>query len=141
MAARCSADGPSAASYRALERSSTELHPIQLGRERTIAPLPAGRWTKARVLIPAFGHVFRSGSQLRLAINTPGGDQATWSYELLDLPAARSTGSDWWRDRFVGRAPLVPGQSVPAPLPPCPSLRGQPCRPAPAIANVVVPAS
>ena len=129
------------ASYRALERGSTELHPIQLGRERGIAPLPAGQWTSARVLIPAFGHVFRPGSRVRLAINTPGGDQATWAYELLDLPAGT--------EHLLGvggpaassvALPLVPGQVVPVALPPCPSLRGQPCRPAPAIANAVRPA-
>ena len=76
-----------------------------------------------------------------LAINTPGGDQATWAYELLDLPAGTEhrIGTGGVAASSVA-LPLVPGQAVPVALPPCPSLRGQPCRPAPAIANVVVPA-
>ncbi|MGF2075669.1 CocE/NonD family hydrolase C-terminal non-catalytic domain-containing protein, partial [Enterococcus casseliflavus] len=62
------------ASYRALEPESTELLPLHLGREADVTLLPGG-WTKVRVLIPAFGHVFRAGSSIRLAVNTPGGDQ------------------------------------------------------------------
>ena len=130
------------ASYRALERSSTELHPIQLGRERGIAPLPAGQWTKARVLIPAFGHVFRPGSRVRLAINTPGGDQATWSYELLDLPAGTEhlLGTGGAAASSVA-LPLVPGQVGPGAAPTVPVAARPAVPPAPAIANVVVPAS
>lgn len=124
-------------SYRALESDSTELHPTHLGREADIAPLPSGRWTKVRVLMPAFGHAFRAGSRVRIAVNTPGGDQPTWSYALLPVdPAVR---------HLVGTAgvaassvalPVLDGLSVTTPLPACPSLRGQPCRPTPAIANV-----
>ncbi len=126
------------ASYRALEPESTELHPVQLGREDGIAPLRPGAWTKVRVLVPAFGHVFRPGSRIRVAVNTPGGDQASWAYELLDLDATT--------EHLIGTGgvapsslalPVLAGVRVTTPLPRCPSLRGQPCRPTQPIDNVV----
>lgn len=128
------------ASVRALEPTSTELHPVQLGREATVAPLPAGEWTSVRVLVPAFGHAFRAGSKVRLTVNVPGGDQATWAYELLDLPEGTQ--------HLIGTGgvaassvvlPVLAGVAPPTGLPACPSLRGQPCRPTPPIDNVVVP--
>jgi predicted acyl esterase len=126
------------ASYRALEADSTELHPTHLGREDGIAPLPSGEWTKVRVLVPAFGHAFRAGSRIRIAVNTPGGDQPTWSYELLAVDASvrHLVGTGGAAASSVA-LPVLEGRRVTTPLPACPSLRGQPCRPAPAIANVL----
>lgn len=127
------------ASYRALDAGSTVLHPTHLGREADIAPLPAGQWTKVRVLMPAFGHAFRAGSRIRIAVNTPGGDQPTWSYELLAVDPATEhlVGTGGVAPSSVA-LPVLDGVQVTTPLPPCPSLRGQPCRPAHAIANVQV---
>ncbi|MGK2930980.1 MAG: CocE/NonD family hydrolase C-terminal non-catalytic domain-containing protein, partial [Acidimicrobiales bacterium] len=126
-------------SYRALEPESTELHPVQLGREADIAPLPSGEWTEMRVAIPAFGHVFRQGSKVRITVNTPGGDQARWSYAnlVVDPDTENLIGTGGIAPSSVA-LPVLEGAHVPSPLPPCPSLRGQPCRDAPAISNVVV---
>lgn len=125
------------ASYRALEPTSSVLHPVQLGREADIAPLPGG-WTKVRVLMPAFGHVFRAGSSIRIAVNSPGGDQPTWAYESLALdPAIRHLIGTGGVAASSVALPVLSGLDVPTPLPACPSLRGQPCRPIPPIANVV----
>jgi predicted acyl esterase len=125
-------------SYRSLEPGSTALHPIHLGREADVAPLPAGTWTKVRVLVPAFGHAFRAGSRIRIAVNTPGGDQPTWAYELLPTsPGTRHLVGTGGVAASSVALPVVSGVPVPTALPPCPSLRGQPCRSAPAIVNVV----
>lgn len=125
------------ASYRALEAESTELRPIHLGREAGVLPLPTGQWTKVRILVPAFGHAFRAGSKVRLAVNTPGGDQPTWSYELLAVdPSVRHGVGTGGAVASSVALPVLAGLDVPTALPPCPSLRGQPCRTARVISNV-----
>ena len=126
------------ASYRALDDSSTELQPVQYGREDTWAPLVPDRWTEVRVQIPSFAHAFRAGSSIRLTVNTPGGDTARWEFEL-DGPGAEAT---HLISTGVNRPssvvlPVVEGWAPSTPPPPC-RLRGQPCRPTPAIANEVV---
>jgi uncharacterized protein len=129
-------------SYRALEPGSTELHPVQLGREDDVAPLPSGEWTEVRILLPAFGHVFRPGSRIRITVDTPGGDQASWAYSELDVSADTRNllGTGGAVASSVALPVLDPAPDA-TPLPPCPSLRGQPCRPAPAIDNLTAPAS
>ena len=128
------------ASYRHVDRrESTELQPVQYGRERTYRPLVPGRWTRVRIQIPAFAHAFRAGSSIRITINTPGGDHARWEFEL-DGPGAEAThliGTGGARTSSVA-LPLVPGLGPTTPLPACGSLRGQPCRPAPPIDQLVV---
>ena len=129
------------ASYRWVDQqSSTELYPVQYGRERHYRPLRPGQWTQVRIQIPAFAHTFRAGSAIRLTINTPGGDTAEWEFEL-DGPGAEAThviGTGKARASSVA-LPVIDAMSAPTALPGCNALRGQPCRPAPPIDNVVVP--
>jgi uncharacterized protein len=117
------------ASQRALAADSSELWPSHTHLEPETAPLSPGEWVSVRVGIPAFAHVFRAGSRVRLTIDTPGGSRAEWRFRLKPYPAATRN--------FVRASvehassvvfPLIPGLSVPAGLPTCPSLRGQPCR-------------
>lgn len=125
--------------YRREDPSSTELHPIQYGREENIVPLTPGVWSYGRIQIPAFAHAFRAGSSIRLTVNTPGGDTARWEFEL-DGPGAEAThviGTGEGHQSSVA-FPVVKGLVPPTPLPACDSLRGQPCRTAPPIENVVV---
>ena len=71
-------------------------------------------------------------------MNTPGGDQPTWAYELLDLdPATRHLIGTGGIAASSVALPVVSSVEVSTPLPACPSLRGQPCRATPPIANVV----
>lgn len=124
------------ASYRALSGDSTDLSPRPTYLERDNAPLPSGEWTLVRVEIAPFAHAFRAGSRVRLIVDTPGGSRAEWRFRTLEQ------GSDT-RHRIAVSAdhassialPIIPGAKVPTAQPPCPSLRGQPCRSYASLAN------
>ena len=127
--------------YRNLDRSSTRLQPVQYGYEEDFALIEPGEWSYGRVQIPAFAHAFREGSSIRLSVNTPGGDTARWEFEL-DGPGAEAThviGTGAGHQSSIV-LPIVRGLDVPTELPACNSLRGQPCREAPPIENLVVDA-
>ena len=116
------------ASQRALdERRSTVLQPHPTQREADAAPLEPGRFTPVRVEVAPFAHAFRVGSRIRVTISAPGGDSPAWRFTPLpggqDNAVARSEGRP---SALV--LPLVPGAAPRTGLPPCPSLRGQPCR-------------
>lgn len=95
--------------------------------------LVPGKFIEVKVPIFPVAHALRKGSKLRVQINTPGRDLPLWAFDNLDFgqPDAKE---------IVGRGgdqasslvlPVLPAGSVPVPAdrPPCPSLRGQPCRP------------
>jgi len=117
------------ASQRRLAPASTELEPRQSHAEADAEPLPHRRFTLARVALFPFGHVFRAGSQIRISVQAPGGNRPRWSFDALPASGkvvneiARSTAH---ASRVV--LPVVDGIQVGSRLPPCPSLRGQPCR-------------
>jgi uncharacterized protein len=114
---------------RELAGTSTLLEPVPTLRKADVAPLPKGRWTKVTVPLYYEGHVYRSGSRIRITIAAPGGDQPIWAFAntsprgpaTVQLAYSRKTPS-----RLI--LPVVPGISVPTGLPPCPGLRGEPCR-------------
>jgi predicted acyl esterase len=118
------------ASHRRLDpRRSTKLEPRPTHLEADAAPLRPGRFEKMRVGLFASAHVFRAGSRIRLSVAAPGGDRTRWAFdtpatggqvldEIARTPARPS--------RLV--LPVVPGVVPPPDLPPCPGLRGQPCR-------------
>jgi len=119
------------ASARAVDEAwSTELRPIFDGREETIRPLPPGEPSLARVQIPSFAHVFRAGSRIRLVVGAPGGDRSQWTFDALPAEGDQRNvieRSAAHPSRIV--LPVIPDvDGVPANLPPCPSLRAQPCR-------------
>jgi hypothetical protein len=105
-------------------RKSTPLAPVLSLRRRDAAPLPKGRF--ARITVPLYyqGHVYRAGSRLRVTISAPGGDQPIWAFART-RPAGIAT-IRVAAPRLV--LPVVAGVSVPTGLPPCPGLRGEPCR-------------
>jgi len=97
--------------------------------EADFAPVPPGEWVRADVEIPAFAHPFRAGSRLRMVVSSPGRDHGTWLFE----PPQYAGTPEFHLGRGGNRASridlmVVPGVEVPAELPPCPGLRGQPCR-------------
>jgi hypothetical protein len=117
------------ASERKLAPGSSLLEPQLSLRRRDVAPLPLGRFTEVVVPLYYEGHVYRAGSRIRITISAPGGDQPTWGFASL-VPRGRAkvvvAHSEAMPSRLV--LPVVPGVNVPTGLPPCPSLRGEPCR-------------
>ena len=105
-------------------------------READDQPLPPDRYVKISVPLYYQGHVYRAGSRIRLLISAPGGDQPVWSFSRLS-PAGPTPVSLAYSSKMRSRLvlPVVGGVDVPTPLPPCPSLRGEPCRTYQPIAN------
>src|SRR5204862_4448814 len=53
-------------------RKSTLLAPVLSLRRSDAAPLPKGRWTEVTVPLYYQGHVYRTGSRIRITIAAPG---------------------------------------------------------------------
>ena len=119
------------AQFRALTQESTELWPEPSLLQSDVAPLVPHTWQKVRVAIAGFGHAFRKGSRVRITIDTPGDSRADWRFDLQTY--AHPVTYDVAHSAAYPSSVLLPaieGAVVPsaAVLPPCPSLRGQPCR-------------
>jgi putative CocE/NonD family hydrolase len=114
----------------------TLFEPAPSLRRRDAKPLPKGRF--ARIDLPLYyqGHVYRAGSRLRMIVSAAGGDQPVWAFgRARPRGRARVTlarGSDHPSRLLL---PVVPGITAATPLPACPGLRGQPCRPYVPLAN------
>ena len=95
--------------------------------------LPRGEFTEVRVPIFPVATALRKGSRLRVQINTPGRDLPLWFFETSsfgDDNTQYAIGRGGDRASSILLPTLSPGTvTVPAPRPPCPSLRGQVCRP------------
>jgi predicted acyl esterase len=121
---------------------STLLEPVPSLRAADVAPLPRGRYSEVTVPLYFEGHAYRRGSRIRLTISAPGGDQPVWAFAetqplrpaTVTIAAGRSMPS-----RLI--LPVVPGLRVPTGLPPCPGLRGEPCRTYTPYADHTVPVS
>jgi hypothetical protein len=118
------------ASHRKIDRkTSSKLEPRPTHLERDASPLPFGKFTKVRVGLFAVAHVFRKGSRIRIGIEAPGGDRTRWTFDTpltggaVENQIARTQDQP---SRIV--LPIVPGVVAPTALPPCPGLRGEPCR-------------
>jgi uncharacterized protein len=123
-------DGWLRASERKLDpRKSTLLAPVPTLRRADVRPLPKGRFTELIVPLYYEGHVFRAGSRIRITVAAPGGDQPVWAFGQT-VPAGNATLSIAHSPQMPSRLilPVVPGVRVPTGLPPCPGLRGEPCR-------------
>ncbi len=118
------------ASRRKLTPGSSLLAPAPTFRRADVQSLPKGKF--ALVTIPLYyeGHAYRKGSRIRVILSAPSGDNPIWAFRNT-VP---SSGTD---KIFIAHSPsmpsrlvlpLVPGVSVPTGLPPCPGLRGEPCR-------------
>jgi uncharacterized protein len=98
--------------------------------------MPRGRFVE--VVIPLYyeGHVYRAGSRIRVTIAAPNGTQPVWSFRHTKPTGTARVSVIFSRGRPSSLVlPVVGGVSVPTGLPPCPSLRDEPCRSYVLIAN------
>jgi len=82
-----------------------------------------------RIPILPFAHVFRAGDRIRVVVSAPGGDRPAWAFatpatdgRVVDTV---SLGGPQPSALVLG---VVAGVVPTDPPPPCPSLRGEPCR-------------
>ena len=132
------------ASERALSKStadflgvaSTATDPVASLTTAAAAPMPAGEFVK--VVIPLYdeGHAYRAGSRIRVTISAPNGTQPVWSFSQTQ-PSGTATVSIARSASMPSSVvlPVAAGVTVPTPLPACPSLRNEPCRPYQPITN------
>jgi uncharacterized protein len=115
---------------RKLDRAkSTRLAPVLSLRARDVAPLPADRFAKVTIPLYYQGHAYRAGSRIRVRISAPNGDQPIWAFKEA-RPKGKAKVAIGYGKGTPSRLllPVVPGVEVPTELPPCPGLRGEPCR-------------
>jgi predicted acyl esterase len=125
------------ASHRALdEAASSELRPVQTHALADATPLPGTpqEMVMARVELFPFAHVFRAGSRVRLLVDAPGNSRPHWRFDVLDTNDGTTVSVGRGGDRAsrivlpVVTLSSAAAAAIPEAAPPCPALRGQPCR-------------
>jgi predicted acyl esterase len=111
-------------------RKSTLLEPVLSLRKKHAKPWPRRRFAKVTIPLYYQGHAYRAGSRIRVTISAPNGDQPVWAFAEARprKGSARVAIAHSPRRPSELVLPVVPGVEVPDELPPCPGLRGQPCR-------------
>jgi hypothetical protein len=108
---------------------STLLEPVLSLRASDVSPMPVNKYVEVTIPLYYEGHVYRAGSRIRVTITAPNGDQPIWAFSEAN-PSGTATVAIA-RSRQMPSSlilPVVPGVTVPTGLPPCPGLRGEPCR-------------
>jgi predicted acyl esterase len=117
-------------SERKLDRAkSTPLEPVLSLRKRDVSPVPRDRFVPVTIPLYYEGHAYRAGSRIRLTIAAPNGTQPIWAFDHA-RPRGKAKVAIAYSKKMPSRLllPVVPGVEVPTGLPPCPGLRGEPCR-------------
>jgi predicted acyl esterase len=117
-------------SARKMDRKKSALtEPVPNLRKRAAQTLPKGQWVKVRIPLYYEGHVYRRSSRIRVTVSAPGGDQPIWGFAEASpdsTPWVAIAHSSKHPSRLV--LPVTGDGDAPTGLPPCPSLRGEPCR-------------
>jgi uncharacterized protein len=125
------------ANERKLDRKkSTPLEPVLSLRKRDVKPMPKHRFVPVTIPLYYEGHAYRAGSRIRVRISAPNGDQPIWAFAETK-PKGQGNVAISFSRKHPSRLtlPVVPGINVPTGLPPCPGLRGEPCRAYQPLAN------
>jgi len=116
---------------------STPLEPVLSLRESDFAPMPAGEFVPVTIPLYYEGHAYRAGSRIRVTIAAPNGTQPIWAFAETEPEGAADVAIAHGPGRPSNLLlPVVPGASIPTALPPCPGLRGEPCREYEPLANL-----
>jgi predicted acyl esterase len=122
------------------DAKSTELEPVQSLRQEDFADMPSDQFVPVTIPLYYEGHMYRAGSRIRVRISAPNGDQPIWAFAEAD-PSSPSQVAIAYGGSTPSRLllPVVPGVDTTTGLPPCPGLRGEPCRDYQAFANRSAP--
>ena len=123
---------------RKLDRvESTRLEPVLSLRKSDVSPLPRRRFVKVTIPLYYQGHAYRAGSRIRVTIAAPNGEQPIWAFAHTQPKDRRAKVEIAYSKHRHSRLtlPVVPRVEVPTELPPCPGLRGEPCRTYEPLAN------
>jgi hypothetical protein len=109
---------------------STLLEPVLGLRTSDFSPLPRRRFVEVTIPLYYEGHAYRAGSRIRVTIAAPNGDQPVWAFSETHPKKGHPTVAIAYSRRMPSSLvlPVVPGVNVSSGLPPCPGLRGEPCR-------------
>jgi hypothetical protein len=111
------------------------LNPISSFLAADAAPMPSGKFEQIAIPLYYEGHGYRAGSRIRVTIAAPNGTQPIWAFNhTVGRTSNVSIAYSPTHPSFLV-LPVIPGFDAPTPLPPCPSLRNEPCRPYEAIVN------
>jgi predicted acyl esterase len=118
-------------------QAPTPVEPIPTYRASDVQPMPAGEFVPVTIPLYFEGHAYRAGSRIRVTISAPNGTQPVWSFSKTQPEGTTANVSIAFGPGMPASLtlPIVPGVNVPTGLPPCPSLRNEPCRAYQAFAN------
>jgi hypothetical protein len=115
---------------------SNPLEPVLSLRESDVESMPSDQFVPVTIPLYYEGHAYRAGSRIRVTIAAPNGTQPIWAFDKTDpagtVEVAVAYGGATPSNLLL---PVVSGVNVPTGLPPCPGLRGEPCRGYQAFAN------
>jgi hypothetical protein len=120
------------------KQPSTLLEPIPTELASDVQPVPRNRYVEVAIGLYYEGHAYRKGSRIRVTIAAPNGAQPIWSFSQTKPGLGKTANVTLAFSKTMPSSlilPVVPGVDVSSPLPPCPSLRNEPCRPYQALAN------
>ncbi len=113
-----------------LKQPSTLLEPVPSELAKDAQAMPKGKFVE--IVIPLYfeGHAYRAGSRIRVTISAPNGTQPIWGFEHTVPAHGTAKVSIEFAPKMPSSLvlPVVPGASVPTPLPACDTLRNEPCR-------------
>ena len=113
-----------------MHQPSTTLEPQPTMLSSDLRSMPTGQFVPVAIPLYFEGHVYRAGSRIRVTIAAPNGTQPIWSFGQTQPSTGTSTVSIYSSPEAPSSLvlPVIPDVTVPTPLPPCPSLRNEPCR-------------